>query len=237
VGVMFIVGLTLPATNRFLSWVFILGLLWLFCLIAGRGVTGLWRGLLIDERNMISLSRLQMISWTVIVLSGFLTAAFSNILVKSNDPLLISIPKELWMLMGISVTSLVGSPLIRTPKTNKEPKQQTLEAYSKRTNLTVAVLKEDYLKGLILCNKSPKDSKWADIFKGEGVDSAPLDLGKIQMFYFTLILVSVYIVNLATLFLGDSRKIDAFPLLSSSMIALLAISHAGYLTDKAVPRS
>ena len=234
---MFVVGLSLSASNRFLAWVIILGLLLLSCLVAGHGVTTLFRGLLIDERNMISLSRLQTISWTIIVLSGFLTAAFGNILAKSHDALAISIPKELWMLMGISVTSLVGSPLIITTKMNKQPTEKVQRAFDQRTDAVPEEKKKIGLKGLTICNLSPKDSKWSDIFKGEGADSAPLDLGKIQMFYFTLILISAYLVDLGSLFLGNTRIIDSFPALSPGMVAILAISHAGFLADKAVPRS
>src|SRR5690242_9175502 len=89
----------------------------LFTTIAGHGVVGLWHGVLIDERNRLSLSRLQMVLWTIIVLSGFLIAALWNISRGVDAPLEINVPKELWLLMGISVTSLVGSPLILSTKT------------------------------------------------------------------------------------------------------------------------
>ena len=39
--------------------------------IAGLGITGVWRGAFIDERNMISLPRFQMLVWTVLVLSAY----------------------------------------------------------------------------------------------------------------------------------------------------------------------
>ena len=108
----------------------------LFVVIAGQGVTGLWRGMLIDDRNKMGLSRLQMILWTIIVLSGFLVAALSNLATGQADPLAIAIPSQLWLLMGISTTSLVGSPLIKSTKKNKTPseaeKGQTLESLAKQ---------------------------------------------------------------------------------------------------------
>ncbi len=230
-------GLLFIPRYRIVAWLLNLVLLLVFCLIVGKGITGLYRGLFIDWGNMISLSRLQLISWTIIVLSGFLTAAFSNFLAGSNDPLAIAIPEQLWMLMGISTTSLVGSPLIGSVNLNREPNPKVLTKHIERMKQIGATDPNPFTIGSAICYKNPEDSRWANIFESEAVGGAPLDLGKIQMFYFTLILISVYLVNLGLLFRSDQDIISGFPALSSSMIALLAISHAGFLTDKAVPRS
>jgi len=235
---MVIIGLQVPSWSRFTAWIFILILLLLFCLIAGYGVTGMWRGLLIDERNNMSLSRLQLALWTIIILSGFLSAALSNIAAGASDPLSIAIPEQLWILMGISTTSLIGSPLIRSPKMAKEPKADFTEV--KTTFAIRQRVDEDKIdrKGLIVYNKTYQQAKWSNMFEGEEVDNAGhLDLGKVQMFFFTLILVIVYLINLGSMLKGEVPIIDAFPTLSSSMIALLGISHAGYLINKAVPHS
>ena len=50
------------------AWYANLALMSLFVFIAGRAITGRWRGVFIDERNKVSLSRLQMLLWTVVVL-------------------------------------------------------------------------------------------------------------------------------------------------------------------------
>jgi len=96
-------------------------LLAVFATVAGQGVVGRWRGALIDERNKMSLFRLQMLLWTVVVVTGILAAALANIAGGQPSPLSIAIPAELWVLMGISTTSLVGSPLIRSPKLAETP--------------------------------------------------------------------------------------------------------------------
>ena len=62
------------------------------------------------------------------------------------------------------------------------------------------------------------------------------DMGKIQMFYFTIILVITYALALIRTFKDPSLP-AALPAISASMIALLGISHAGYLANKAVPHS
>jgi hypothetical protein len=106
----------LPLDMRVWSWVGSMALLAAFEAIAGQGVTGDWRGALIDERNMMSLSRLQMALWTIIILSAFLTAAMLNMRKGQVDPLAIALPAGIWILLGISATSLIGSPLILSTK-------------------------------------------------------------------------------------------------------------------------
>jgi hypothetical protein len=236
------VGLLSPFTYRLYTWLVFLILLTVFAVIAGHGVTGMWRGLLIDERNKMSLSRLQMILWTVLILSGFFTVALANITAGVENPLSITIPEELWLLMGISTASLVGSPLILSTKKVKEPKEeeqdQTINSMAAEEGVSPENIKSKVTnKGQVIVNKGPKDARLSDLFKGEETgNAAQLDLGKIQMFYFTLILVLAYAVALGDLLCGTG-KIDAFPVLSSSMVALLGISHAGYLTNKAIPHS
>jgi hypothetical protein len=105
-------GLWLSRYSLILSWLVMLVLMITFLVVAGAAITGLRRGLLIDGRNKISLSRFQLIAWTVVVLSAFLTAALFNIRAGADDPLAIAIPEQLWILMGISTTSLIGSPLL-----------------------------------------------------------------------------------------------------------------------------
>ena len=236
------VGLLSPSTYRLYVWLVFLILLTVFAVIAGHGVTGMWRGLLIDERNKMSLSRLQMILWTVLILSGFLTVALANIVAGVENPLSISIPEELWLLMGISTASLVGSPLILSTKKVKEPKEeeqdQTINSMAAEEGVSPENLKSKVTnKGQVIVNKDPKDARLSDLFKGEETgNAAQLDLGKIQMFYFTLILVLAYAVALGDLLCGTGKIVE-FPVLSSSMVALLGISHAGYLTNKAIPHS
>src|SRR5262245_8399562 len=42
-----------------------------FVLVAGNGITGYWRGAFIDSTNRISLSRFQMIAWTILLVSAY----------------------------------------------------------------------------------------------------------------------------------------------------------------------
>ena len=238
-----LLGLMIPNNvNRLYVWLLILTLLVFFAVIAGHGVTGRWFGLLIDERNKMSLSRLQMILWTVIILSGFLTAALSNIAIGAEDPLSITMPEELWLLMGISTTSLVGSPLILSGKKVKKPEEN-----EQKDNISLVAAEEGINpekvesklanKGQLVANADLEYAQISNLFKGEEIGNfAQLDLAKVQMFYFTMVLVLSYAVALGDTLAGTGA-VDKLPALSSSMVVLLGISHAGYLTNKAVPHS
>jgi hypothetical protein len=240
----------LGVTQRpYLGFLGTLVLLTAFTAIAGHGVVGLWLGVLIDERNKLSLSRLQMVLWTIVVLSGFLAAALWNVSLGAGDSLKISIPKELWLVMGISTTSLVGSPLILSTKTAEPPaKALSSQAMAKRTEQLdrtkdelerQGVPKETVLaQGKIVVWKWPWDARLSDLFQGDEIGAAAqLDLGKIQMFFFTLALVFTYGVALSAKFFPGDSAINSFPPLDESMVALLGISHAGFLTNKAIPHS
>lgn len=211
-------GLLIPTSSRLWIWIGALILLALFVIVIGYGITGKWLGLLIDNRRKMSLSRFQTILWSVLILSAFLAAALTNLPLVSNpiDALSVGIPPELLGILGISVTSLAGAQLILN---NKKPEQ-----VDKNGDGT-----------------DPTDRpSWFDMFKGDDVANVGyLDLSKVQMFYFTIILVLVYGAALGVMFMTvDPRhpSISAFPALSVTVVGLLGISHAGYLTYKAVPR-
>ena len=91
-----------------------------------------------------------------------------------------------------------------------------------------------YTVGRILYNESEKDASFSDLFSGEDADDSAIpDLGKVQMFYFTVLLAAVYLFLLGEKFFAGDGVIDAFPDFDSSMLALLGISNGGYLIKKA----
>jgi len=241
VGILAAMGLDellIPLNIRLWAWLGAAALLTLFAAIAGHGVTGCWRGPLIDERNKISLSRLQATLWTLLVLSALLSAALTNIRNGQADPLAIVMPGGLWILMGISATSLVGAPLVLSGKKSRsaddEQTKRTLDLLAKQ-NVNIDTVTT---MGQVIVNTSPQNARWADLFSGEETgNAAQFDLGKMQLFYFTMILVLVYAVALGILFIGPVRVIGTFPDMDTSILALLGISHAAYLTNKAIPHS
>lgn len=76
------------------AWLLILVLMAAFALLAGRGITGYWRGILIDQRNKMSLSRLQLLVWTLVILSAIVTIVLTNVALGSEVPLALEIPRR-----------------------------------------------------------------------------------------------------------------------------------------------
>ena len=220
------------------SWLIVVAVLIAFIMITGLGITGVWRGAFIDERNMISLARFQMLAWSVLVLSAYGTLAATR--AAGDEPLTaldVEIPQTVWMLMGISTTALVGAPLIRNkkkdPRLALDPDDQEQVLDNQRKGLAGHVRVE----GQIVAKKSPQDASWSDLFIGEQVsDAAHLNLAKIQMFFFTVLLLITYGVSIASLLSKPDPTIpDALPDVGEGMLALFGISQGGYLVDKAVP--
>ena len=180
-----------------------------FLLAAARLQTGTVLGVLVDARKKASSSRLQLLAWTILILSAYSTAALWNVSLGATDPLGIGIPAQIWAALGISVASFAGSPLL------KERNKATLT----KNETVVAARVSDVLMGE---EAASKDS---------------LDLGKVQMLLFTVIILVAYGAALHEMLTTRALKglpISEFPSVDGGMLALLGISHSGYLVNKAV---
>jgi hypothetical protein len=240
VVITFRVGQAIPASKIILTWFIIMAALTFFTMVASHGITGrFFLGWLINEQYRMSLSRLQMFLWTVVVLSAFFTAVLANINAGYQFVALdIGIPEELWIAMGISTTALVASPLILTEKkkqtTNEDAYQRTLQ------NPDSDICEQNCI-GQLQQNTKPEDARLYNLISGEEVSNWNiLDLSRLQNLFITLVLVTAYAASLGCYLLKvvneiGGMPIDKFPELNASFIALLTISHAGYLVGKAVP--
>ena len=288
------VGIFLPRSLGLLwAWLIILG-----CLIVAFGVIGLSRGMgfsgiLIDAgRNMMSLSRLQIVLWTCVILSAFLTTALGRVgdyAYRPSDyecsppakgseapadpacaePLGIQLPAVLWALMGISMTSAVASPLLKANKAQRTAEQDRIQkakgGQAPRTLLDLegravgtveppppvtyaAVLDQRKAandpaaedaqegKGVMVRKTSWREASFADVFTGEEVSTyGYVDMAKVQNFFFTVIAVIAYAVMLGGVMAAVGKQVAGFyvfPDLTEGLVAILGISHAGYLIDK-----
>jgi len=235
-----LVGLSVApgaALSRSRAWLLTLALMTAFAIVAGPGITGYWRGILIDDRFKMSLARLQLLAWTLVILSAIVTAGLTNIAYGGTSPLSIQIPPELWVLLGISTASAVVSPAALNQKRDKKPDSQELDKTVSELRKSDDVNVDQQLSGIVLRNESPADARWGDTLKGdESGNAATVDLGKLQMFLFTFVLVLGYAIALAKLFDG-AGAITTLPAVDSSVNTLLGISHTGYLANKFVPHS
>lgn len=192
-------------------WILTSILMILFLGTIGKAINDRWSGILINELNVMSLSRLQIVIWTVIILSAYLTIATSRIYFTGptpiDDPLNIDINWQLWALLGISSTSLVATPLILNDKKKKN---------------------------IAFMNQHQRDAKFTDIFEGDETGNGKfVDISKVQMFFFTIISALSYIVLLFRDFLANTI-LNGLPLFPEGLIAILTISHGAYLTYKIV---
>ncbi|MGA7731503.1 MAG: hypothetical protein WCD37_09555 [Chloroflexia bacterium] len=250
------------STNTY-SWLIFAALLIVFVIVIGLGITGRVLGILINEHNKMSLSRFQMVLWTIVILSGWLTAVTWNLWNNvGTAALAIAIPVQVWGLLGISVTSLVGTPIILDPKTRKTPAPKEQETARNRlapqqmrsmrarnlaqpapTGAEAEAQAVDMtgvqFKGLVVARTDPARAEFGDIFTGDEAGTGGLvDVGKVQMFFFTLVIALAYALNISSILVTASKNgITEFPQLDSSMVALLGISNAGYLGYKAAPHT
>jgi hypothetical protein len=224
------IALDLFSISRIWLWIINMVLILLFIVVTGAGITGgLW-GFLIDDRlKRVSLSRFQLVLWTIIIVSALLTMVMFNLGNASqapqdspvkDDPLNVQVPPEVWGLLGISVVSLASSEYIKDQHTESP---QELAA-APRTASSPAP------------NESTEQASLADMFRGETESSQNfLEIGKVQMFIFTLIVALAYALALGDdLGNTDLTVIERMPELTAGMLTLLGISQAGYIANKAI---
>jgi hypothetical protein len=116
---------------------------------------------------------------------------------------------------------------LKTAQTSSADAQKELDEFNKA---------EEGAQGDIHANDSIEQADWSDMFRGDLVNNyRVVDVGKVQMFYITILLIFIYgtmiwgLLGTETLLSGE---IVNFPDFSDSMVELLGISHAGYLTLK-----
>ena len=105
------------------SWIVSgIGLLAL-AIVVGRAATGRWAGVLIDGRGRYSLTHLQTVFWTLMILSSYV-----GVLISSSLNLdVLKIDTSLLQLLGITAGSAVLATGVKGTKTHLAPEQGTLQ--------------------------------------------------------------------------------------------------------------
>lgn len=233
-----------PSIVPWAHWLLDLMILLAFVVAVGVVAKGRLDGVLVDERNKLSLSRLQTVLWSIVVIGSLI--AFALIRLKANvpDPLNVPVPEELLIAIGITTTALVGSPLIRNIKEQPDKEANAVQQSATLRRLGGAA-ESVSTRGLIVVNGTPTKASWIDMLRGEEAgNAAALDVGKIQMFWFTGLLLAAYLVMIGAQLPPDgapatviAEKLKGLPELGASFIALLAISNGTYLANKAAPHT
>lgn len=275
------VGILLPArAGLAVTWGIIaaamLGIFVAVGLRLGKGPAG---ALIDPARNMMSLSRFQVVLWTWLILSAFVTVALARVWdarahpdayipkpaeaaeakPKSAEPLGIQLPALLWALMGVSVASSVLSPLLLASKAQSTEAQDEARrsAAGKRgaaaptfAGALAARRAADPVvdekvgntppAGAVLKKSSWDKAEFSDLFTGEEVLTfGYVDIAKLQNFFFTVIAAIAYAMALVAS-MSAAKSIASFftfPEVPAGLLAVISISHTGYLVDKPVVHS
>jgi hypothetical protein len=235
-----------------LSWGIDLAILGASLAVLGAITNQRLDGVLVDERNKLSLSRFQTAAWTVVVIGSFVAFVMIRLEAGVADPLAVAVPEELWLAIGIATTALIGTPIIHQVKQQSDKQPDPSQLATMTTQLGGTALTT---RGYLVLNEKPSEAAWSDMTKGEEVgNAATLDIGKIQMFWFSTLLLVVYALAVGALISDAVAASDAIddaaeatrvladglsglPELSSAFVALLGISNGTYLAYKAVPHT
>jgi len=219
------------------------GAAWLVTMLAmlaaiggiGYAINGRVCGIVIDNRNRYSLSKLQMVGWTVLILSSLMVAGFVNVTLAGFAVALdIGVDQNLWALMGISTASFVAQPILLGMKTGK----QAHEGEMRKAKVQLQQSKDENAEnvsavGQVLKRDQPSQATVLDLFQGDEVGNAGVvDISKVQQFFVSLFLLGAYGVGLWDMFVNTENGIARLPDLSNGFVYLLAISHGGYLIYK-----
>ena len=210
----------------------------------GEFLKGDLSGLLIDRRNRYSLSRLQMLLWTVLTIPAIAVALGSNALRASDVgvfPELI-LDWNLVLLMGISLSSFVLAPTALAVRMQVTPSADTLvqsrAQVATASNVATANVSS---AGAVVFKAQAADARMIDLVMGEEVgNSGTFDLARIQMLAITIIVWFTYAVMLARVFANGAPGgaiVAKFPGFDNTLLALIAVSHVGYLAGKVTPKT
>lgn len=228
----------------------------LLAIACGLLVKGVPAGILISDRNRLTLSRTQVIAWSVLVLPVITAYACFNAGFGAREMLLNppsgagiggggfvifpSMPGEILAALGISVGSALLSPAILqgTPTT-----LDLSEGASNKINDDLTLFKDP--PTMLNARTSPKDASISDLFLGEMQDNHDqMDISRLQIVVITIALLLTYgslllaqaaAIDLQTVFsaLSKPRSIfDSLPQAGATFVTLMAISHGTYLVTK-----
>jgi len=136
---------------------------------------------------------------------------WGRILADAGNPLQFTVPNEVLGVLGLSLGSAVAATVVKSYKNVNQPE---------------SVSASD-------AHDLPRLSQIVTLEEGPYADKL-IDVAKFQQFSVTLILAASYIASAATQFTnaGSPLKVNGIPSFSPTFLALLGISHAGYVAGK-----
>lgn len=196
-------------------------------ILAGIVAKGRLFGVLIDDRNRISLGRFQMLCWAVLILGSYFLMAIWNVHHAGGH--MPGVPEDLWFLLGITNGSSVASAALLAPKRRLTQAAASGEAVTPDSPAAQ--------QSLLHVRDNPADASWTDLFQGEEVSNKDtVDVSRLQQFAFTIILLFVFAGKVLDQLASVTGGALNMPDLDPSALGLLGISNAAYLASKQTPK-
>lgn len=224
-------------------------------LSAGIALKDSFPGAIVSGRNRISLSRLQQLTWTVVLFGGYSVLGIVNITLLAGfirdvgqvnalpgeggleaGSFFPAMDPSLWALLGLTVViSPYLSKRILSNMDKRADPEQRFETVAVKESTTAPLERRS----------DPLRARWSDLFTGETVaDAHRIDVSRLQHLVITALLLGSYVI----LLVEYVRTIDAtavlmamtmgvpvfatMPPVDATFVGLLAVSHAGYLAFK-----
>ncbi|MEM7050976.1 MAG: hypothetical protein AAF604_15005 [Acidobacteriota bacterium] len=175
-------------------------------------------GALLDARQRFSLNRLQILMWTILVLSTMLAILVTNFETAPGSSL--AIPQQLLALMGISAGSATLAGAVKDGKNATRPQKIVGgEAFRARIAANLGKPVEDMM--------SPQTPSFSQVLlEEEGADGNErvISVTKFQNLIISAVVALIYIVL--------TLEAKGYPTLDNNFLWLVGISHAGYIGGK-----
>jgi hypothetical protein len=179
-------------------------------------------GIFIDSRDTWSLTQFQLVLWTFIIIPILIAVVIGRATKDPSTAWDLTVPGEIWGLLGISLGSTTLAVAIKSQKNN--PPVNPMGANNR-----------------VLARNGAEKAQISDMFAyDEGTGALTrLDVTKFQNFVFTVALAVTYLWSCLWLFAHTATPsaITGLPAFSGIALGILGISHVGYLTGKAIPQS
>lgn len=211
-------------------------------LAIAEAATGRPSAIAMSQRNVYSLSKLQMAAWTTVVLAGLLAAAQMGALGyfggAPGQALDLVVPPPVLAAMGIAGLTTAAVPAILNAKARQQPADGEEAAARQRVAGMNAISPDRVVTaGKVICRTCSGAATWLDFVTGdETANGGTVDLSKVQQLLVTGVLTGGYALCLLCVFTAATPWDRHLPVLSPDMVWLLAVSHAGYLVYKVAPK-